>query len=126
MFLQIIQNSLKKHLPYSFSPAGGIDGKQCEFSRIRSVSYTHLIIRKIVLTTLSVNDIVTVSNVKKIITVKMSERRAELNSDFCVAVHGLVYLKHKNDMVPSEELAKNICTNPARVRKVMALSLIHI
>ena len=50
----------------------------------------------------------------------MSERRAELNSDFCVAVHGLVYLKHKNDMVPSEELAKNICTNPARVRKVMA------
>ena len=43
-----------------------------------------------------------------------------MNSDFCVAVHGLVYLKHKNDMVPSEELAKNICTNPARVRKVMA------
>lgn len=43
-----------------------------------------------------------------------------MNSDFCVAVHGLVYLKHKNDMVPSEALAKNICTNPARVRKVMA------
>ena len=43
-----------------------------------------------------------------------------MNIDFCVAVHGLVYLKHKNDMVPSEELAKHICTNPARVRKVMA------
>ena len=36
----------------------------------------------------------------------MSERRAELNSDFCVAVHGLVYLKHKNDMVPRKVMAR--------------------
>lgn len=43
-----------------------------------------------------------------------------MNSDFCVAVHGLVYLKHKGCTVSSEELAENICTNPARVRKVMA------
>ena len=43
-----------------------------------------------------------------------------LNSDFCVAVHGLVFLKHKGCTISSEELAENICTNPARVRKVMA------
>lgn len=44
-----------------------------------------------------------------------------MNSNFCVAVHGMVYLKHKAGIVSSEELAGNICTNPARVRKVMAL-----
>jgi len=43
-----------------------------------------------------------------------------LNSDFCVAVHGLVFLKHKGCTISSEELAENICTNPARVRKIMA------
>ena len=43
-----------------------------------------------------------------------------MNSDFCVAVHALVYLNHKNSIVSSEELADNICTNSARVRKVMS------
>lgn len=43
-----------------------------------------------------------------------------MNSDFCVAVHALVYLNHKACVLSSEELAENICTNPARVRKVMA------
>lgn len=43
-----------------------------------------------------------------------------MNSDFCVAVHAMVYLNHKNCVLSSEELADNICTNPARVRKVMA------
>ena len=43
-----------------------------------------------------------------------------MNSDFCVAVHGLVFLKHKGCTISSEELAENICTNPARVRKIMA------
>lgn len=43
-----------------------------------------------------------------------------MKSDFCVAVHALVYLNHKNKVLSSEELAENICTNPARVRKVMA------
>ena len=43
-----------------------------------------------------------------------------MTSDFVVAVHGLVYLQHKGCIASSEELAKNICTNPARVRKVMA------
>lgn len=43
-----------------------------------------------------------------------------MNSAFCVAVHALVYLHHRGELVSSEELARNICTNPARVRKVMA------
>ena len=43
-----------------------------------------------------------------------------MTSDYCVAVHALVYLNHKAKVLSSEELAENICTNPARVRKVMA------
>lgn len=44
----------------------------------------------------------------------------EVNSDFNVAVHALVYLDHSQRMLSSDELAENICTNAARVRKVMA------
>ena len=43
-----------------------------------------------------------------------------MNSIFSVAVHALVYLNHKNCILTSDELSENICTNPARVRKVMA------
>lgn len=43
-----------------------------------------------------------------------------MNSAFCVAVHALVYLNHRDEMLSSDELAHNICTNPARVRKIMA------
>lgn len=43
-----------------------------------------------------------------------------MDSAFCVAAHALVYLNHKACMLSSEELAENICTNSARVRKVMA------
>lgn len=43
-----------------------------------------------------------------------------MNSDFIVAVHALVYLNHKGELVSSEMLAENICTNAARVRKVMS------
>ena len=43
-----------------------------------------------------------------------------MNSSFCVGVHALVYLSHRACLVSSEELAANICTNPARVRKIMA------
>ena len=43
-----------------------------------------------------------------------------MNGLFCVAVHALVYLHRRGCMLSSEELADNICTNPARVRKVMA------
>ena len=43
-----------------------------------------------------------------------------MNSDFIVAVHALVFLNHKQSVVSSEALAENVCTNAARVRKVMA------
>lgn len=43
-----------------------------------------------------------------------------MNGLFCVAVHALIYLDKRGCMLSSEELAANICTNPARVRKVMA------
>lgn len=44
-----------------------------------------------------------------------------MTSEFGIAVHALVYLNHKARTLSSEELAENICTNPARVRKIMAL-----
>lgn len=43
-----------------------------------------------------------------------------LTSEFCIAVHALVYLNHRAVIVSSEELAKNICTNASYIRKVMA------
>ncbi|MDD3369882.1 MAG: Rrf2 family transcriptional regulator [Lachnospiraceae bacterium] len=43
-----------------------------------------------------------------------------MTAEYSLAVHALVFLLHKNCIVTSEELAKNICTNPARVRKVMS------
>ncbi len=43
-----------------------------------------------------------------------------MTGEFAVAVHALVYLNHKGTTVSSEDLAENICTNPARVRKVMS------
>ena len=43
-----------------------------------------------------------------------------MTSEFSVAVHALVFLNHKGGYLPSELLADNICTNPARVRKIMA------
>ena len=42
-----------------------------------------------------------------------------MKSDFIVAVHALVYLTHLGTLVSSDELARNICTNPVRVRKIM-------
>lgn len=49
------------------------------------------------------------------------ERKDEkMNSDFCVAVHALVYLNHKACVLSSEALAENICTHPARVRRVLS------
>ncbi len=43
-----------------------------------------------------------------------------MTSDFCVAVHALVFLHQKGCSQSSEEMAANICTHPARVRRVMA------
>lgn len=44
-----------------------------------------------------------------------------MTGEFALAVHALVFLNHKGETVSSEALAENVCTNPARVRKVMAL-----
>lgn len=43
-----------------------------------------------------------------------------MTSEFAIGVHALVYLSHKHETLSSELLAENICTNPARIRKVMA------
>lgn len=43
-----------------------------------------------------------------------------MNSDFIVAVHAMVYLHHKEETLSSEVLAANVCTNPARIRRVMS------
>lgn len=43
-----------------------------------------------------------------------------MNSEFILAVHALVFLYHKKETLSSEALSENICTNPARVRRVMA------
>lgn len=49
-----------------------------------------------------------------------------MNSDFSIAVHSLVLLFHRADrMATSEMIAANVCTNPARVRKVMSLLRNH-
>ena len=42
-----------------------------------------------------------------------------MNSDYCVAVHAVVYLNHKKVICSSAELAENICTHPARVRRIL-------
>ena len=44
-----------------------------------------------------------------------------MKGDFTLAVHALVFLNHKKETVSSVMLADNICTHPARVRKIMAL-----
>ena len=43
-----------------------------------------------------------------------------MTSEFTIALHALVFLHQHGGTVSSEQLAENICTNPARVRKVMA------
>lgn len=42
-----------------------------------------------------------------------------MNGEFTTAVHALVYLANHPRLVSSEELARNVCTNPARIRKIM-------
>lgn len=43
-----------------------------------------------------------------------------MTGEFSLAVHALVYLNHNQKTLSSEALAENICTNPSRVRKIMA------
>ena len=46
--------------------------------------------------------------------------RIIMNSEFCIADSRPGIFKIKKQCLSSEALAENICTNPARVRKVMA------
>lgn len=43
-----------------------------------------------------------------------------MTGEFSVAVHALVYLNHMKRPLTSDALAENVCTHPARIRKVMA------
>ena len=43
-----------------------------------------------------------------------------MDSSFNLAVHALVCLSHSGRSLSSEVLAENICTNPTRIRRVMA------
>lgn len=42
-----------------------------------------------------------------------------MTAEFIVAVHAIEFLNHMQRALSSEEIAKNVCTNPARVRKVL-------
>lgn len=49
-----------------------------------------------------------------------------MNSEFNIAVHCLTLLSLKEDhMANSEEIAKSVCTHPARIRKVLGLLRKH-
>ena len=41
-------------------------------------------------------------------------------SEFIIALHALVFLMHAGESKSSGELSTNLCTNPVRIRKVMA------
>ena len=43
-----------------------------------------------------------------------------MDSSFNLAVHALVCLSHSGRSLSSEALSENICTNPTRVRRVLA------
>lgn len=43
-----------------------------------------------------------------------------MTSEFTIAVHALVFLNHKQAVYSSDGVAANVCTNPARIRKVMS------
>lgn len=43
-----------------------------------------------------------------------------MSSEFTVAVHSLVFLNHKQRVMRSDDIAENVCTHPARVRKVLS------
>ena len=43
-----------------------------------------------------------------------------MNAEFAVAVHSLVFLTRRGGTSTSEEIARSVCTHPARVRKVLS------
>lgn len=49
-----------------------------------------------------------------------------MNSEFTIAVHSLALLANRPDhMASSELIAKNVCTHPARIRKIMSILRKH-
>ena len=42
-----------------------------------------------------------------------------MTAEFIVALHAIEYLYHKKMPMQSEEIAENVCTNSARIRKIM-------
>lgn len=49
-----------------------------------------------------------------------------MNSEFTIAVHSLAFLANlPGHMASSELIAKNVCTNPARIRKIMSILRRH-
>ena len=57
---------------------------------------------------------------KSVTAYSQMQRRYIVNSSFSIAVHALVYLNHMEKVLSSEELARNVCTNPVLIRKVMS------
>ena len=57
---------------------------------------------------------------KSVTAYSQMQRRYIVNSSFSIAVHALVYLNHMDKVLSSEELARNVCTNPVLIRKVMS------
>ena len=55
-----------------------------------------------------------------ILALRACERGITMDSSFNLAVHALVCLSHSGRSLSSEALAENICTNPTRVRRVLA------
>lgn len=45
---------------------------------------------------------------------------AVMTSEFTIALHALVFLNHHGKVMTSDDIAVNVCTNPARVRKVLS------
>ncbi len=43
-----------------------------------------------------------------------------MTGEFAIAIHAIVYLDRNEGWHNSEALARNVCTNPARIRKVMS------
>lgn len=74
------------------------------------------------MTSCAVTFTITVSYVIINVTEEIFEYREVIitNSSFSIAVHALVYLNHMQQVLSSEDLAENVCTNPVLIRKVMS------
>lgn len=71
-----------------------------------------IFIFKIIYTHISVTILYTV--------IKKVTKGGIMTAELSIAVHALVFLAHKNEVLSSEKIAENVCTNPARIRKIMS------